>query len=69
VRDGVASILADPAELVQVSKEFAEHLDRSQTRRNPAGLLAVGVGRTDEGDVVAILKLEGSRAFACGSRL
>ena len=58
VRDGVASLLADHTELVAVSRAFAEHLDQSQTRRNPAGLLAVGIGRVDEGDVVAILKLE-----------
>jgi len=58
VRNGVTAILADHAELVAVSKTFAEHLDRSQTKRNPAGLLAVGVGRTDEGDVVTVLKLE-----------
>lgn len=58
VRDGVSAILRDRAELVRVSKTFAEHLDRSQTKRNPAGLLAVGVGSTDDGAVVAVLKLE-----------
>jgi 37-kD nucleoid-associated bacterial protein len=58
VRAGVASILADKSELVSVSKMFAEHLDRSQTKRNPAGLLAVGVGGVREGDVVVVLKLE-----------
>src|SRR6266566_2987711 len=41
VRDGVASVLAEPAELVVVSQAFARHLDQSQTKRNPAGLLAV----------------------------
>jgi hypothetical protein len=39
VRDGVASILRKQDELVAVSRKFAEHLDHSQTRRNPAGLL------------------------------
>jgi len=58
VRDGVGSILSDANELVAVSKMFAEHLDRSQTKRNPAGLLAVGVGHIDQGEVVAVLKLE-----------
>lgn len=58
VRDGVASIQANHGELIDISKTFAEHLDRSQTKRNPAGLLAVGVGTVDEGDVVAVLKLE-----------
>jgi hypothetical protein len=58
VRNGIAAILATHTDLVAVSKTFAEHLDRSQTKRNPAGLLAVGIGRVDEGDVVAVLKLE-----------
>lgn len=58
VRDGVGLILDNHAELVPVSKTFAEHLDRSQTKRNPAGLLAIGIGRVDKGDVVAVLKLE-----------
>jgi hypothetical protein len=57
-REGVTTILAEPAQLVRVSKLFAEHLDRSQTKRNPAGLLAVGIGTLDEGPVVAVLKLE-----------
>jgi len=57
-REGVTSILADQAQLVRVSKALAEHLDRSQTKRNPAGLLAVGIGTLDEGPVVAVLKLE-----------
>jgi hypothetical protein len=58
VRDGVSSVLGDPAQLVTVSQALADHLDRSQTKRNPAGLLAMGLGRVDEGDVVAVLKLE-----------
>lgn len=58
VRDGVASILGDSDQLVPVSQAVAQHLDRSQTRRNPAGLLAVGIGTIDEGEVVAVLKLE-----------
>jgi hypothetical protein len=58
VRQGISRILANHGDLVGVSKTFAEHLDRSQTKRNPAGLLAVGVGTVDEGDVVAVLKLE-----------
>ena len=58
VRTGVASILADSTQLVPVSQTIAEHLDISQTRRNPAGLLAVGLGTVEEGGVVAVLKLE-----------
>lgn len=58
VRDGVATLLADRGALVDVSKRFAEHLDRSQTKRNPAGLLAVGIGTVDGSDVVTVLKLE-----------
>jgi 37-kD nucleoid-associated bacterial protein len=57
-RDGVSAILAEEAQLVPISKTLAEHLDRSQTKRNPAGLLAVGTGTVDEGDIVAVLKLE-----------
>lgn len=57
-RDGVAAILGDHSELVSASHGVAQHLDRSQTKRNPAGLLAVGTGTVDEGEVVAVLKLE-----------
>jgi hypothetical protein len=58
VRDGVDAILRDRGQLVPVSKAIAEHLDQSQTRRNPAGLLAVGHGTVDARDVIAVLKLE-----------
>ena len=58
VRDGVASLLDAPQRLVAVSQDFARHLDESQTRRNPAGLLAVALGTVDEGDVISVLKLE-----------
>lgn len=67
VRDGVASILADQTELVPVSKTFAEHLDHSQTRRNPAGLLAVGLGRVEEGASSPSSSSSASRGFGCGS--
>lgn len=58
VREGVAAILEDPHRLVAVSQDFAHHLDESQTRRNPAGLLVTAVGTVSEGDVVSVLKLE-----------
>jgi hypothetical protein len=58
VRDAVVSILADGRTLVSRSQDMARHLDASQTRRNPAGLLAVGRGRLDDGPIVAVLKLE-----------
>jgi hypothetical protein len=68
VREGVGSILHDHAQLVPVSKAIAEHLDRSQTKRNPAGLLAVGTGTVDEGEVVAVLKLEREQGPATADR-
>jgi 37-kD nucleoid-associated bacterial protein len=58
VRAAVASIAADPDRLVAASKEIAQHLDASQDRRNPGGLLAVVRGRLDTGPALAILKLE-----------
>jgi hypothetical protein len=58
VRNGIASILSDRSRLVAVSQDIAKHLDHSQTKRNPAGLLAVGVGTVDEGEIIAVLKLE-----------
>ncbi|HLX32603.1 MAG TPA: nucleoid-associated protein [Gaiellaceae bacterium] len=58
VKDGVSALLIDPQQLVAVSQDLARHLDESQTRRNPAGLLAVALGKVDEGEVVSILKLE-----------
>jgi hypothetical protein len=58
VRIAVASILTDPEQLVDASKDVARHLDASQNRRNPAGLLAVVGGQLDTGAAIAILKLE-----------
>ena len=58
MRSGVASILDDHSELVPVSQALGRHLFASQNRRNPAGLLAVGIGKTDVGEVIAILKPE-----------
>jgi 37-kD nucleoid-associated bacterial protein len=58
VRDGVARIARDADALVESSRAFAEHLYAIQTRRNPPGLLVVASATTDDGDVVAILKLE-----------
>lgn len=59
VRDGVAAIGRSGAALVDSSRAFAEHLHGLQNRRNPPGLLAVATGAVDDdGDVVAILKLE-----------
>jgi hypothetical protein len=58
VRDGVRQVLANDDQLVAISHTIAGHLDNSQTRRNSSGLLAVGIGTVDEGDVVAVMKLE-----------
>ena len=58
VREGVAAILRDPTNLVEVSKEIARHLDDSQSNRNPAGLLAVVAGSVGSEPCVAVLKLE-----------
>lgn len=59
VRDGVAAIGRSRAALVEASRAFAEHLYELQNRRNPPGLLAVATGSVaDDGEVVAILKLE-----------
>jgi 37-kD nucleoid-associated bacterial protein len=62
VRDGVASIAQDRHALVAASRVFAEHLYSVQNRRNPPGLLVAATGTVDDdGDVVAILKLERQR--------
>jgi hypothetical protein len=58
IRNAIAEIARDPTRLVASSQAMAEHLDASQNRRNPAGLLAVGLGETDDGPTVAVLKLE-----------
>ncbi len=62
VRNGVASIAQDRDALVAASRVFAEHLYSVQNRRNPPGLLVAATATVDDdGDVVAILKLERQR--------
>jgi len=59
VRDGVAAIGRTRDALVASSRAFAEHLYGLQNRRNPPGLLAIATGGVDDdGEVVAVLKLE-----------
>jgi hypothetical protein len=58
VRNGVAEIIADEAQLVVASKQMAIHLDNSQNRRNTAGLLIILTGTVDQAPAVAVLKLE-----------
>ena len=58
VREGVSQVLANHGRLVAVSHTLAGHLDSSQTRRNSSGLLAVGIGTVEDGEVVAVMKLE-----------
>jgi hypothetical protein len=58
VRQALVRVLADPAELVAVSRDIATRLDDVQTGRNPAGLLAVIVGTVDAKPCVSVLKLE-----------
>jgi len=62
VRAGVASVARDRHALVAASRVFAEHLYSAQNRRNPPGLLVAATATVDDdGDVVAILKLERQR--------
>jgi hypothetical protein len=59
VRDGVAAVARKSDSLVPASRAFAEHLYGLQNRRNPPGLLAAATGTVDDdGEVVAVLKLE-----------
>lgn len=58
VRAALAKLLADPNELVAVSREVAVRLNDVQTGRNPAGLLAVIVGTVDSAPAASVLKLE-----------
>ncbi len=58
VRQSVASVLADPSRIVELSQTLATHLDAVQTGRNSSGLLTVLLGSVDEGPCVSILKLE-----------
>lgn len=58
VREGVTEILGDPGSLVGASKRIAEHLNKVQTGRNSAGLLAIMLGRIEESACVSVVKLE-----------
>ena len=58
VRAAVASVIANPKQLVAASRVIAERLDHVQTGRNPAGLLAVIVGTIDGKRCASVLKLE-----------
>src|SRR3954453_16195248 len=49
VPNAVATILADPDQLVEASKRIAKHLDSEQSKVNSSGLLAIAYG-TLEGD-------------------
>jgi hypothetical protein len=54
----LATIIADPAELVAASRRMAEQLHHVQTGVNPAGLLCVALGSIGEVPSVAVLKVE-----------
>lgn len=58
VRAAIARLIGDPSVLVDASRVIAERLDQVQTRRNPAGLLAVISGTVDRKRCVSVLKLE-----------
>jgi hypothetical protein len=58
VRQALARVLGDRAQLVAASREIAARLNDVQTGRNPAGLLAVIVGTVDDGPCASVLKLE-----------
>lgn len=58
VREAVAAVIGDPAELVAASKRVAEHLHKTQTGRNSAGLLTMVLGKLDGKACICVLKLE-----------
>jgi hypothetical protein len=54
----VAGIAADSTQLVSASQQMAEQLHHVQTGVNPAGLLCVALGTTEDAASVAVLKVE-----------
>lgn len=58
VRTQLANLLGESTHLVAASCSIATRLDAVQTKRNPAGLLAVLLGTIDGGACVSVLKLE-----------
>jgi nucleoid-associated protein YejK len=57
-RESVRAILEDADQLVLRSHDLARHLFTIQNKANSEGLIAVATGSVDDGDVVAVLKLE-----------
>jgi hypothetical protein len=58
VRDSVSRILVDPSQHVEASQVMAMHLYDLQKKTNSPGLLTVLRARSDNQDLIAILKLE-----------
>ncbi len=58
VREGVQSILVDPAAHVAASQAMAKHLFELQKKNNSPGILTVIRATSGGQDVVAVLKLE-----------
>lgn len=65
VRQAVARIIRDEAELASQSQRIAQWLYAVQTARNPAGLLAVIRGELEGKPVVSIVKLEREQGVRC----
>jgi 37-kD nucleoid-associated bacterial protein len=61
VPEAVAEIVADPAKLLDLSKQIALHLDEKQHAGTSSGLLAVVHGLASGVPCVAIIKLERER--------
>lgn len=54
----VARATSDPGSFVEQSKLIAEHLHRSQSGSNPAGLLVISLGEVNDQAGLSILKLD-----------
>lgn len=54
----IASVIANPAELISASQQMAEQLHHVQTGVNPAGLLCVAIGTIEDAPSLAVLKVE-----------
>jgi len=68
VPEAVRAVLRDPDQLVERSKEIANHLYEVQSKVNSSGLLAVVLSQASEVPCVAIIKLEPEREVCLSQR-
>lgn len=67
-RDAALAILRDPNQLAPQSRIMGQRLFEAQDRRNPEGIVVIGVGTIDALPAVAVLKLEHERGVTAEER-